>query len=130
MFLIAYTFKGQVHVFAGQVKIVTHSSCRTNAKNCNFELFLSPVQYTHSKGKSVFLCSFSAVDLNVTCRHLGFVYGNFTYHSFTRNETNYMLFEKPACTGSENSLFDCPGSKNIKYGASVCSKFLLISLPF
>ena len=31
MFHIAYTFKGQVHVFAGQVKIVSHSSCRTSA---------------------------------------------------------------------------------------------------
>ena len=32
MFFIAYTFKGQVHdiVFAGQVKIVSHSSCRTS----------------------------------------------------------------------------------------------------
>ena len=27
---IAYTFKGQVHVFAGQVKIVSHLSCRTS----------------------------------------------------------------------------------------------------
>ena len=31
MFFSAYTFKGQVHVFAGQVKIVSHSSCRTSA---------------------------------------------------------------------------------------------------
>ena len=31
MFFIAYTFKGQVHVFAGRVKIVSHSSCRTSA---------------------------------------------------------------------------------------------------
>ena len=31
MFFIAYTFKGQVHVFAGQVKIVSSSSCRTSA---------------------------------------------------------------------------------------------------
>ena len=30
MFFIAYTFKGQVHVFAGWVKIVSHSSCRTS----------------------------------------------------------------------------------------------------
>ena len=29
--LIAYTFKGQVHVFAGGVKIVSHSFCRTSA---------------------------------------------------------------------------------------------------
>ena len=32
MFFIAYTFKGQVHdiVFAGQVKIVSQSSCKTS----------------------------------------------------------------------------------------------------
>ena len=30
MFFIVYTFKGQVHVFAGRVKIVSHSSCRTS----------------------------------------------------------------------------------------------------
>ncbi|KAH3754675.1 hypothetical protein DPMN_189356 [Dreissena polymorpha] len=64
--------------------------------------------------------NFTNIDLNVTCRHLGFVYGNFTYHSFSRNETDYMLFEKPACRGSENSLFDCPGAKDIKYGPTIC----------
>ena len=32
MFFIAYAFKGQVHVFAGQVKILSHSSCKTSAK--------------------------------------------------------------------------------------------------
>ena len=31
MFFIAYAFKGQVLLFAGQVKIVSHSSCRTSA---------------------------------------------------------------------------------------------------
>ena len=31
MFCIAYAFKGQVHVFAGRVKTVSHSSCRTSA---------------------------------------------------------------------------------------------------
>ena len=31
MFFIAYAFKVQVHVFAGQVKILSHSSCRTSA---------------------------------------------------------------------------------------------------
>ena len=31
MFFIAYAFKGQVHVFAGQVKIVSHLSFRTSA---------------------------------------------------------------------------------------------------
>ena len=31
MFIIAYAFTGQVHVFLGRVKIVSHSSCRTSA---------------------------------------------------------------------------------------------------
>ena len=31
MFFIAYAFKGQVHVFAGRVKIVSHLSCRSSA---------------------------------------------------------------------------------------------------
>ena len=31
MFFIAYAFEGQVHVFTGQVKIVSHLSCRTSA---------------------------------------------------------------------------------------------------
>ena len=31
MFFIAYAFKGQVHVFAGRVKIVCHSPFRTSA---------------------------------------------------------------------------------------------------
>ena len=31
MFFIAYAFKGQVHVCAVRVKIVSHSSCRTSA---------------------------------------------------------------------------------------------------
>ena len=31
MFFITYPFKGQVHVFAGQVRIVSHLSCRTSA---------------------------------------------------------------------------------------------------
>ena len=31
MFCIEYTFKGHVYVFAGRVKIVSHSACRTSA---------------------------------------------------------------------------------------------------
>ena len=42
MFFIAYAFKRQVHVFAGRVKIVSHSSCGTSAID-DIEIFLSPV---------------------------------------------------------------------------------------
>ena len=31
MFFIACAFKGHVHAFAGRVKVVSHSSCRTSA---------------------------------------------------------------------------------------------------
>ena len=31
VFFIAYAFKGQVHVFPGQVNIVSNTSCRTSA---------------------------------------------------------------------------------------------------
>ena len=31
MFFIVYAFKGQVHVFAGRVKIINHWSCRISA---------------------------------------------------------------------------------------------------
>ena len=31
MFFIAYAFKGHVYAFAGGVKVVSHSSCRTIA---------------------------------------------------------------------------------------------------
>ena len=48
MFFIAYAFKGQVHVFAGQVKIVSHSSCRTSAILKYFCPLLWPLSIGHS----------------------------------------------------------------------------------
>lgn len=64
--------------------------------------------------------SFTEVDANVTCHHLGFLKGNFTYHSFAKNYTDYMMFERPRCSGQENSLFDCPGVTNIHLGQHIC----------
>ncbi|XP_076442507.1 protein bark beetle-like [Babylonia areolata] len=64
--------------------------------------------------------NFTDIDVNVTCRHLGFLKGNFTYHSFSRNLTDYMLWEKPGCTGSETTLFECPGVSRIRAGAHIC----------
>ncbi|XP_067681580.1 protein bark beetle-like [Haliotis asinina] len=72
--------------------------------------------------------NFTEIDANVTCRHLGFLKGNFTYHSFAKNYTDYMLFERPRCTGQENSLFDCPGvtATNIQLGQHICDGQQLI----
>ena len=39
MFFNAYTFKGQVHMFVGGVKILSHSSLRTSSI---LEVILSP----------------------------------------------------------------------------------------
>ncbi|KAK0049320.1 protein bark beetle [Biomphalaria pfeifferi] len=64
--------------------------------------------------------NFTAIDANVTCRHLGFLKGNFTYHSFARNLTDYILWEKPDCKGGENNLFDCPGAVNMQIGRHIC----------
>ena len=49
MFFIAFTFKGQVHVFAGRVKSVSHSSCRAIA----ILKYLCPLK---SFIYSIFLC--------------------------------------------------------------------------
>lgn len=70
--------------------------------------------------------SFTEIDANVTCRHLGFLKGNFTYHSFARNLTDYILWEKPDCKGSENSLFDCPGANSMKTGRHICGAYSFV----
>lgn len=72
--------------------------------------------------------SFTEIDVNVTCRHLGFLKGNFTYHSFSRNLTDYMLWERPGCTGNENSLFNCPGVSKIRVGAHICGMYVLAGM--
>lgn len=64
--------------------------------------------------------NFTEAEANITCRHLGFRNGNFTYHSFSWNLTDYLLFEQPRCAGQENSLTECPGWLNIKIGPHVC----------
>ena len=48
MFFIAYTFKGQRHVFAGWGKIVSQSSCRTSA----ILKYLCPMEYAQCAGSS------------------------------------------------------------------------------
>ena len=61
MFFIANTFKRQVHVFAGQVKIVSHSSCRTNAILKYFcPLNMYKIMYKFQSLKIVFILANSA----------------------------------------------------------------------
>ena len=64
MFFIAYTFKGQVHEFAGRVKIVSHLSCRTNAI---FKYFCPLTSVLSVMFVNVYLkiCHFSEKDENL-----------------------------------------------------------------
>ena len=60
MFFIAYAFKGQVHVFAGGVKIVSHLSCRMFEMSAIFKYFcpLSGVMdFTYPSVETYVLCS-------------------------------------------------------------------------
>lgn len=66
--------------------------------------------------------SFTKIDANVTCRSLGFLHGNFTYHSFAKNVSDYILYERPMCRDSENDIRDCPGRLDIRMGSHVCGK--------
>lgn len=70
--------------------------------------------------------NYSKIDANVTCKHLGFVWGNFTYHSFSRNKTDYMFYPQPECTGTETDLFDCPGNQRVSLGTHICDGQQLI----
>ena len=54
MFFIAYAFKGQVHVFAGQVNIVSHSSCRTSTILKHFSPLLGKIRL-HMKYLALFI---------------------------------------------------------------------------
>ncbi|XP_021367968.1 protein bark beetle-like isoform X3 [Mizuhopecten yessoensis] len=82
------------------------------------------------KGKWRGVCTnylnYSKIDANVTCKHLGFVGGNFTYHSFSRNRTEYMFYPRPECSGTETDLFNCPGNQRINVGTHICDGQQLI----
>ena len=56
MFFIAYAFKGQVHVFAGQVNIVMSLVMQDK---CNIEIFSSLAMLTKGQRNAVTQCSTS-----------------------------------------------------------------------
>ncbi|XP_074661276.1 protein bark beetle-like [Tubulanus polymorphus] len=65
---------------------------------------------------------------DVACRQLGFEAGNFTFEPVADNETYYMLFENPQCSGLESSLYACPGMKSISLGKHVCDNQITAGL--
>ena len=81
-----------------------------------------------------FLYSWTAEDVNVACRQLGFERGEshreyfqgFSFLAFAKNDSKYMLFYKPDCVGTEERLDECSGFTNIKIGSRVCRKSVVI----
>jgi len=75
-----------------------------------------------------YVCVFSwtMADVNVACQQLGFRTGNFTFLPWARNDSSYMLYLKPSCVGSEASILDCPGARDIRIGSKICRQFIFL----
>ncbi|CAH1792063.1 unnamed protein product [Owenia fusiformis] len=86
----------------------------------------------HHQGKWRHVCTanrnWTQIDVNTTCHHLGFLTGNFTFEELARNDTVYMQYEQPNCTGSEANLFQCPGARNIKLGGRICENQEIVGI--
>ena len=65
--------------------------------------------------------SWTEADTTVACRQLGFDHGNFSFFSWSTNDSMFMLYHKPNCNGDEQSVLKCPGVGNIKIGSRICS---------
>ncbi len=68
------------------------------------------------------VCSWTDIDTNVACQQLGFRSGNFSFLSWSTNDTDYMLYHKPMCTGTERNMVQCPGAAGIQIGHKICRK--------
>ena len=58
-----------------------------------------------------YVCStqfnWTEIDVNVTCKSLGFSNGTFYYYSPANNLTSHMKIFMPQCSGNEQNIFDC-----------------------
>ena len=72
--------------------------------------------------------SWTQVDVNVTCRSLGFSNGTFFSYAPATNLTSHMKVFRPKCVGTEADLFDCPGTANPELGLTVCDNQNVVSL--
>ena len=102
MFSIAYAFKGQVHVFAGRAKIVSHSSCRTSAILKYFcPLFgfsKEPSQWTNSFEYPQHIFQFRNKKINFWLHKIFFVAEGLSFCSL------FILMQKCVCA-SAHPLF-------------------------
>ena len=68
--------------------------------------------------------SWTDIDVNVTCRQLGFNGGFFRFLSYAGNDSLYMLYHRPQCVGDESDILLCPGRNEIKIGSRTCGKHI------
>ena len=91
-------------------------------KDCCIVIMLSYIFFLILTREFNICFSWTAHDVNVTCRELGFAGGVFNFFSWARNDSRFMLIFKPNCKGDESSLLDCPGSAKAKIGSRICGK--------
>ena len=66
--------------------------------------------------------SWTAADLSVACRQLGFTGGQFyEWQDKANNDTRSVLLESPACTGSEKTMQECAW-QTLAMGGGVCGE--------
>ncbi|KAI0230770.1 hypothetical protein LSAT2_018882 [Lamellibrachia satsuma] len=64
--------------------------------------------------------NWTQTDTDVACRQLGFLEGIFSFVSWARNDSRFMLYHQPDCSGSESNILDCAGSQRIQIGSRIC----------
>lgn len=79
-----------------------------------------------------YVCStqfnWTAIDVNITCKSLGFSNGTFYYYSPSNNLTSHMKVFMPRCTGKEKSIFECAGTVDPELGLTVCDRQNVVGL--
>ncbi|XP_064633824.1 protein bark beetle-like isoform X2 [Lineus longissimus] len=86
----------------------------------------------YHKGKWRGICmnyrNWNPESIQLACRSMGYLTGNFTFERIADNETYYMLLEDPKCDGSEQSLMECPGTKDLQIGKHICVNQITVGL--
>ena len=68
------------------------------------------------------------MDVNMTCRSMGFSNGTFYYYAPANNLTSHMKVYMPGCRGGESNLFECPGTERPELGLTACDHQKVVGL--
>ena len=74
----------------------------------------------------VLICSWTAVDLGVACRQLGYTGGEYyEWQDRVNNDTSALLYEAPNCIGNEDDITKCEWYSHAM-GGGVCGELYII----